>query len=122
MSVFCTTATPSPICHWSPLCHFERSLPSKRTMASDGGCESVLPGVTTFGSAHSMPLLYSFCPPPAQALTDHATTPPTATTPTTAHKTTRFPDIAFAPLLMKTWAFRIVEPRVGEGNEKSLAA
>src|SRR5436190_17218410 len=100
MSAFCTTANPSPISHLSPPFHFERSLPSKRTTASDGGCESVLPGVTTFGSAHSMPLLYSFCPPPAQALTDHAATPPAATTPTTAHSSTRFLDIARTPLVM----------------------
>src|SRR4051794_6830268 len=59
MSVFCTTAYPSSIFHLSPLFHLERSLPSNRMMASDGGSLGFSPGVTTFGSGHTIPLLYS---------------------------------------------------------------
>src|SRR5262249_55553782 len=44
--------------HLSPPFHFDRSLPSKRTIASDGGPLS-FPGVTTAGSGQTMPDLYA---------------------------------------------------------------
>src|SRR5262245_31132600 len=43
---------------FSPPVHLERSLPSNRTTASDGGQLSV-PGVATAGSGRSIPDLYS---------------------------------------------------------------
>src|SRR6516164_9676390 len=38
--------------------HFDKSLPSNSTIASDGGLPAS-PGATTFGSTHLMPLRYS---------------------------------------------------------------
>ena len=73
MSVFCTTAYPSFTSHFSPLFHFERSLPSKSTTASEGGSASVLPGVTTFGSGQTMPLLYSCWSPVRATVTPELT-------------------------------------------------
>src|SRR5690348_9583222 len=60
MSVARTTAYPSFTSHFSPPFHFDRSLPSNRTTASDGGSDGFSPGVTTFGSGQTIPLLYSF--------------------------------------------------------------
>src|SRR5262245_57059522 len=58
MSLLAAMAYPSLMTHLSPPVHFERSLPSKRTSASDGGPLS-LPGVTTTGSGQTIPDLYS---------------------------------------------------------------
>src|SRR6185312_11953654 len=59
MSVSFTVATPSFTIHLSPFSQAERSLPSNRMMASDGGAPHVLPGVTIGGSSHFIPLRYS---------------------------------------------------------------
>src|SRR4051812_6600216 len=59
MSVSLTVATPSFTIHLSPFSHAERSLPSKRIIASEGGAPHVLPGLTIGGSSHFMPLKYS---------------------------------------------------------------
>src|SRR5690606_7408796 len=49
-----TVMAPPPVVHLGVLpflsTHFDRSLPSKSTMASDGGAAGVAPGVTTRGS------------------------------------------------------------------------
>src|SRR5882724_4303965 len=52
-----TVATPSSTIHFPPS-HCDKSLPSKSTIASDGGL-LFSPGVTTFGSGQFLPLLYS---------------------------------------------------------------
>src|SRR5262245_51488105 len=58
MSPLFGMAYPSLTIHFSPPAHFDRSLPSNNTTASDGGLLSV-PGVTTAGSGQTMPDLYS---------------------------------------------------------------
>src|SRR5262249_21940910 len=68
MSVARTTANPSFTSHFSPPFHFDRSLPSKRTTASEGGSDGFSPGVTTAGSGQTMPLLYSFTWPAERAV------------------------------------------------------
>src|SRR3954463_737858 len=55
-----TIATPSSTFQFSPFSHFDKSLPSNRTVASDGGSAFVFPGVTTGGSSHSIPDMYSW--------------------------------------------------------------
>src|SRR4051794_17922515 len=59
MSPWPTVATPFLTFQFSPFSHFDRSLPSKRTVASEGGSAFVLPGATTGGSCHSIPEWYS---------------------------------------------------------------
>src|SRR3954451_15836277 len=59
MSVSFTMATPSFTIHLSPFSQAERSLPSNRMIASEGGAPHVLPGFTIGGSSHFMPLKYS---------------------------------------------------------------
>src|SRR4051812_6727363 len=59
MSPLPTVAMPSFTFHLSPFFQAERSLPSNRMMASDGGSAFVLPGVTTGGSGHLSPDRYS---------------------------------------------------------------
>src|SRR5262245_43272201 len=83
MSADFTVATPSFTSHLSPFSHFERSLPSKSTIASDGGSVSVFPGVTTFGSGQTMPLLYSRW---SARQVEMLASPMTAATPATINK------------------------------------
>src|SRR5262245_54258499 len=59
MSESFTVATPSFTTHLSPFSQAERSLPSNRMIASDGGSASVLPGLMIGGSCHFMPFRYS---------------------------------------------------------------
>src|SRR5262245_27064871 len=56
---FAAVATPSLMTQDSPPFHFDRSLPSKRTTASDGGAPGSAPGGTSFGSGQTIPLSYS---------------------------------------------------------------
>src|SRR4051812_22942516 len=58
MLVLAEMAIPFSMIHLSPLFHFERSLPSNNTIASDGGAVPS-PGVMTFGSGQTFPLWYS---------------------------------------------------------------
>src|SRR3954462_4241634 len=67
MSVSFTVAMPSFTIHLSPFSQAERSLPSNRMIASEGGAPHVLPGVTIGGSSHFIPLKYSLCAVPGAA-------------------------------------------------------
>src|SRR4051794_5257146 len=56
-------ATPSFTVQLSPFSHADRSLPSNRMIASDGGSALLLPGLTTGGSFHFIPDMYSWARP-----------------------------------------------------------
>src|SRR4051812_28165147 len=70
-------ATPSFTIQLSPFSQADRSFPSNRMIASDGGSAAVFPGVTTTGSFHFMPEMYSWDHPQCGV----ATTAPTVTAP-----------------------------------------